>query len=447
MLIPTKILDFMQKFKDRNFQIFLVGGTVRGLLMNHDTSDWDFTTDATPDEIMKIFPHSFYENNFGTVGIPEVLNDMQCIFEVTTFRKESNYANSRHPDKVTWTKKIEEDLARRDFTINAIAFDGVSYTDPFDGQSDIKKRVIKAVGEPDNRFQEDALRLLRAVRQAAQLDFEIESETKQSIFKNAAKINSISGERVREELFKLLQSQKPEKGILMLKELELLKNILPELDECFLIDQKSPKRHHIYDVGTHLVNSLSHVQTKDPVTRLATLLHDIGKVKTYRKDSKTGIITFYNHEVIGAQLAETIADRLKLSRDQKNKLCLLIRNHQFTVTEEQSDKSLRRFIRTIGVEMVDDMLDLRRADRLGSGAKETSWRTELFKKRLVDIQVVPFSLKDLKINGMDVMRELSIMPGKRVGEILNQIFNEVDDEKIPNDRTILLKRITELKTS
>ena len=205
----------------------------------------------------------------------------------------------------------------------------------------------------------------------------------------------------------------------------LLGFILPEVDLCFMIPQKSPKRHHIYDVGTHSIMALKYCPSKDPITRLATLLHDIGKAKTFRKDEKTGLITFYNHEVVGTKLTEKIADRLRLSNTQKDKLVKLIKFHQFTVTEIQTDKSVRRFIREVGQEYLQDMLDLRTGDRLGSGAKPSSWRLELFKKRLIEVQRQPFMVTDLKINGQDVMKILKIKPGKKVGEILKILFDQV----------------------
>ncbi|QQS44011.1 CCA tRNA nucleotidyltransferase [Candidatus Roizmanbacteria bacterium] len=445
--LPEKITDFMKKFRDQNFEIFIVGGTVRGLLMDVPVSDWDFTTNAKPEEIRKMFPHSFYNNTFGTVGIPIEMDDTQHIFEVTTYRKESGYTNARHPDEVTWSDTITDDLARRDFTINAIAYDGAQTVDPYNGQNDIKAKVIRAVGDPDIRFGEDALRLMRAVRQAAQLGFEIEEHTLKSILKNAEKINQISGERIRDEFFKLLVSSHSAEGILLLRSTGILKHILPEVEKNFDVDQKSPERHHIYDVGTHLVESLRNCPSDDVITRFATLIHDIGKAETYRKDPKTEIITFYNHEVVGEKMAAEIADRFKLSKDQKKKLVLLVRHHQFTVTEEQTDKAIRRFIRQIGVENIDDMLALRTGDRLGSGSKETSWRTELFKKRLVEVQNVPFTVHDLKITGHDVMEVLGIKPGPKIGDIMDQIFEEVDDEKIPNEREALLARLRELKNT
>jgi putative nucleotidyltransferase with HDIG domain len=443
--LPSYVKTFMKDFRDSTYQIYLVGGAVRHLLLGDEVKNWDFATSAKPEEIIKLFPHSFYNNHFGTVGIPLEINGGTEVFEVTTFRKESGYSNVRHPDTVEWADNIKDDLGRRDFTINAIAFDGEKLTDPYGGQDDIKKRIIKAVGEPDIRFAEDALRLMRAVRQASQLGFEIEPKTHLSIQKNAHLIDNISGERVRDEFFKILLSKHPAEGILILKETHLLDHIIPEIVQCFKVDQISPERHHIYDVGTHLIESLRNCDSTDPITLFATLLHDIGKAKTYRKDEKTAIITFYNHEVVGAHIASEIADRFKLSKKDKEKLLLLIRHHQFTVSEEQSDKAIRRFIRQVGLEYIDDMLALRTADRLGSGAKETSWRTELFKKRILEVQDVPFAITDLKINGADVMKALGLKPGPKVGEILKTLFEEVDDGKLPNEREKLLSRIEQLK--
>ncbi|HRN70028.1 MAG TPA: HD domain-containing protein [Candidatus Woesebacteria bacterium] len=445
MKLPEYIQNFMKTFETAGFKMYVVGGTVRGLLMNRKIEDWDFTTNAKPEEIMELFPHSFYENTFGTVGIPEEINGKPQVFEVTTFRKESGYSNTRHPDKVEWASNVEEDLARRDFTMNAIAYDGKEYVDPYGGQKDIDTKLIRAVGDPDIRFSEDALRLMRAIRQSSQLQFQIEEKTLASIKKNADLIKHISWERIRDEFFKILESDFPADGMYLLKETGILQYILPEVTDCFSIDQVSPERHHIYDVGTHLVESLRHCPSSDAITRFATLIHDIGKKQTYRKDHKTGIITFYNHEVVGANQAEEIANRFRLSNKQKEKLVKLVRLHQFTVSEEQSDKAIRRFIREVGVEHIEDMLALRTGDRLGSGSAETSWRTELFKKRIEEVQVVPFSIKDLKIDGNDVMKELGIKPGPEIGKILDAIFEEVDEGKLQNTREMLLNKLNDFK--
>lgn len=440
--LPEEVLVVFKKFKEAGFQIYLVGGSVRNLLMNRKTQNWDFTTNATPQEILKIFPEGFYNNQFGTVGIPQKNG---LIFEITTFRSEQGYTDKRHPDKVTWGKSLIEDLSRRDFTINAIAYNDKELIDPYNGQTDIKKKIIKTVGNPDQRFNEDALRLLRAIRIASELGFIIEEKTLNAIKKNASQIKAVSNERIREEFFKILTSKYPADGVFILRSVGLLKEILPELDKCFGIAQKSPKRHHIYDVGTHLVISLKFCHSQDPIVRLATLIHDIGKPEvTFKREDN--VITFYNHEVVGAKIARDIAERLKLSKNNRNKLITLVRWHQFSVDERQTDKALRRFIRRVGKENLEDILTLRIADRLGGGAKETSWRLELFKKRLQEVQKQPFTVSDLKVDGYDVMRIFNIKSGPQVGKILNQLFKEVEENKIKNDRKILLAKLKSINS-
>ena len=451
LTLPQNVVNFIHTFEKEGFQTYLVGGAVRDILFGKKPLDvgdnWDFATDAKPDEILKLFPKGIYENKYGTVLIPVVKTSRRYIstkhiqFEITPFRKESDYKDLRHPEKIEWAKTIEEDLARRDFTINAMAYNGEKIIDPYKGQQHLRQRLIVAVGNPDKRFSEDALRLMRAIRFASELGFLIEDKTRESIQKNASLIQKISFERIRDELFKILASPNPAEGILFLRNTGLLAFILPELDICFIIPQKSPKRHHIYDVGTHLVMSLKYCTAKDVITRLATLLHDVGKSKTFQRDDKTRLITFYNHEVVGTQIVKKIADRLHLSSKQKEKLVRLVQHHQFTVTELQTDKAIRRFIRNVGKEYLMDMLDLRFADRVGSGAKPTSWRFELFKKRLIEVQKEPFKITDLKINGNDVMKILDLNPGPKVGEILKSIFNDVEEGRVKNDRTALLKEI------
>ncbi len=439
--IPSYISEFMKKFRKNNFQVFIVGGAIRNLLLKRPINNWDFTTNATPDQILKLFPKAKYNNRYGTVIIPL----KETLFEVTPFRKESDYKDHRHPEKIIWAKTIQEDLSRRDFTINALAYDGQKIIDLYEGQKHLKEKLIISVGNPDQRFQEDGLRLLRAIRIASQLGFLIEDKTYQSIKKNSKLILNISYERIRDELFKILASHNPSEGILFLRNTSLLQYFLPELDKCFSIPQKSPKRHHIYDVGTHSVMALKHCPSKDIITRLATLLHDIGKVKTFRKDAKTELITFYNHEVVGAILAKKIAQRLRLSNKQKEKFVKLIRHHQFTVSESQTDKAVRRFIRQIGKNYLQDMFDLRTGDRIGSGSKPTSWRYELFKKRIIKVQKEPFKITDLKIDGNDIMKILNLKQGKKVGLMLKQIFDEVVEKKLKNEKKELLKRLKEIK--
>jgi tRNA nucleotidyltransferase/poly(A) polymerase len=406
--------------------------------MGHPTRGWDFTTNARPEEILKIFPDSFYDNKFGTVGV-KIPED---IYEITTYRSEKGYTDHRHPDKIAWGKTLEEDLSRRDFTINAIACDGKTIIDPYHGQEDLKNKIIRAVGNPDARIAEDALRMLRSVRIASELGFMIEPATLEAIKTNAHLIRDISAERVRDELLRILASPFAADGILLLKQTELLKIIISELDAAFTIGQKSPARHHIYDVGTHSVMALKHCPSKDPIVRLATLLHDIGKVKTYKLVGD--VITFYNHEVVSTKTAKAVLARLKFSRRDTEKILTLIRWHQFTVDERQTDSALRRFIRHVGKENLPDMLALRIGDRLGGGAAETSWRMELFKKRLEEVQKQPFTVTDLKINGFDVMKELHCKPGPLIGKVLNDLFSEVEAGTLANDREELLTRLKDI---
>lgn len=444
--LPPYIQEITDAFTKAGYQIYLVGGGVRNLCMNKETNNWDFSTSATPQEILKLFPDGFYHNTYGTVSIPVETrcnaSQQKIIVEITPFRKESDYKDARHPETISWAKTIEEDLGRRDFTINAMAYDGKKIIDLWNGQKHIEEKKIVAVGDPEKRFQEDALRLMRAVRLTSQLGFIIEEKTLSAIKKNAHLISKISHERIRDELIKILSSDHPSEGILFLRSTGLLGFILPELDTCFAVSQISPKRHHIYDVGTHLVMALKHCPSKDPITRFATLLHDIGKVKTYRKDPETNIITFYNHEVVSTILVTKIAKRLKLSNKESDKLIHLVKYHQFTVSEIQTDKAVRRFIREVGKEYIQDMLDLRTGDRIGSGATPTSWRLELFKKRIIEVQKQPFAITDLKIDGNDVMKELDLKPSRQIGDILKNLFEQVVEGKLKNERKILLEEIS-----
>lgn len=437
--LPQSAQNIINTLKKAGFQAFAVGGSVRDLLMGKATKGWDFTTNATPEDILKLFPDSFYDNQFGTVGV-KMPDD---IYEITTYRSEEGYKDHRHPDKISWGTSIEEDLARRDFTINAIAFDGKTLIDPYDGQIDLESKLIRAVRNPDERFAEDALRMLRAVRFAATYGFSIEEQTAHAIKKHAELITQISAERIRDEFFKILCSPHAADAVLVLKNLGLLHFILPELEVSFATPQKSPKRHHIYDVGTHSVMAMKHCPSDEPVVRLATLIHDLGKVKTFRQDA-TGLITFYNHEVVSSRIAKDVAKRLRLSRIDTETLYTLVRWHQFSVDERQTDSALRRFIRRVGMERLSKILALRIGDRLGGGATETSWRLELYKQRLVEVQKQPFTAQDLTVDGHDVMQIFGIPPGPIVGKMLDTLFTEVEAGTLPNEREALLSKLREL---
>lgn len=443
--LPESAQSIITTLNAAGFEAYAVGGSIRDLLLGKQTKGWDYTTNATPEEILKVFPDSFYDNQFGTVGIKirdgETVVD---IYEITTFRSEQGYNDHRHPDTITWGKSLIEDLSRRDFTINAIAYDGKTLTDPYNGQKDLEAKLIRTVGEANQRFTEDALRLMRAVRFAATLGFSIEEATSKAIMQNAASLTKISSERIRDEFLKILSADHAADAVLVLKNLGLLHFILPELEVAFAIPQKSPKRHHVYDVGTHSVMALKFCPSKDPIVRLATLVHDLGKPKTFRQ-LPDGVITFYNHEVVSTKIARDVAHRLRLSNKQSDLLTTLVRWHQFSVDERQTDSALRRFIRRVGKENLEHILALRIGDRLGGGATETSWRLELYKKRLEEVQKLPFTVADLFVDGHDVMKLYDVPPGPVIGKALDALFSEVEAGTLPNEREALLARMKELQ--
>ncbi|OGH30858.1 MAG: hypothetical protein A3J69_02490 [Candidatus Levybacteria bacterium RIFCSPHIGHO2_02_FULL_42_12] len=448
--IPPWVLTVYQRLASSNFGVYLVGGCVRNLLLEKAVKDWDLTTSATPEHILKLFPDGFYDNQFGTVGIPT----KEGIVEVTTFRTEHGYSDKRRPDKVVWGKTIEEDLARRDFTINAMALkltandqQPTTIIDPFKGQGDLKAKIIKAVGNPNERFKEDALRLMRAIRLATELALAIEEQTGKAIVHDAKLLSHVSAERIRIELLRILTSDFPYDGVILLRNYGLLEYIILELLEGIGISQARPGRHHKDDVFTHNVLSLKFCPSKDPIVRFATLLHDVGKPKVVSKD-ENGFVVFYNHEIMGAKIAREICDRLKFSRKERDKIVTLIRWHMFTVDEHITDAAIRRFIRRIGAENVKDMMDLRIGDRLGGGTQTAeSWRLKLFKKRVEDqLKPAPFSMNDMAIDGNDVMKTLNMKPGPKVGEILQKLFEEVDEDLSKNTKEYLLNRIKQLSS-
>lgn len=473
--LPEEINTIIKTFIDANKKLYLVGGSVRNMLIYKDKAlenikDWDMTTDATPEEMLEMFPKAFYDNAFGTVGIPVksiIETEHPGVIEITTFRTERGYIDRRHPSEVAWGKTIEEDLSRRDFTMNAIAFEltnktvipdsdrgsmdsrlrgnDINLIDPFHGQEDIENKLIRAVGNPNQRFKEDALRLIRAIRFAAQLGFQLEGKTLQAISEDAALLEAIAKERVRDELMKLLASEYPYEGIMLLKNTGLLAHMLPELLEGIGVSQSRPGRHHKDDVFTHNVLSLRFCPSTDPVVKFATLIHDVGKPRVASAD-EDGYVIFHNHEIVGARMAYAICERLRLSKKEREKVTKLIRWHMFTVDEHITDSAVRRFIRRVGVENVKDMMDLRVGDRLGGGTQTAeSWRLKLFKKRVEEqLAPAPFSIKDLAINGNDIMQELNVKPSRQIGELLQKLFEEVDEDLEKNTREYLLKRVKQI---
>lgn len=447
----------------------IVGGAVRDLLLGLPSYDWDITTNATPEVLEPLFTDSFYDNEYGTVKVAGKhlkeqfgLSDEECaeemIFDITTYRSESGYTDKRRPDSVVWGESIEEDLKRRDFTINAMALRlaplsqglrpsdnsidsyEVEIIDPYGGQEDLARKVIRAVGVPIERFNEDALRIMRAIRLAAQLGFGIETETLVALKATVANLRDISWERIGAEVMKLLGTDHAADGIVLMANTGIIEIVLPELLACRGVAQGG---HHQHDVYTHLIESLRGCSSPDPVVRLATLLHDIDKPTVARAEGPRGV-TFHNHEVVGARTAKRIAERLKLPKKDQDKIFTLVRWHMFHYDPKMTDAAIRRFIRRVGLENIHDMIALRIGDRIGSGSKTTSWRLTELQKRIGEQLYEPLSLKDMVVDGSDVMRILKIKPSRKIGEILNTLFEEIIEDSSRNNKEYLEKRIVEL---
>lgn len=462
-LHPAAVI-IVKTLQEAGYEAEIVGGAVRDLLLNLPSYDWDITTNATPEMVEPLFTDSFYDNEYGTVKVAGKhlkeqfkLSEDECddsmIFDITTYRSESGYTDKRRPDKVVWGKTIEEDLKRRDFTINALALRVNSeeigekkleydceIIDPYGGQEDIKSKVIRAVGVPIERFNEDALRIMRAIRLAAQLGFAIETETFVALKATVSNLKEISWERIGAEVMKLLATEHAADGIVLIANTGILEIVIPELIKCRGVMQGG---HHTHDVYTHLIESLRGCSSSDPVVRLATLLHDIDKPTVVKAEGPRGV-TFHNHEVVGARTAKRIAERLKLPKKDQDKIFTLVRWHMFHYDPRMTDSAIRRFIRRVGVENIHDMIALRIGDRIGSGAKTTSWRLTELQKRIGEQLYEPLSLKDMAVDGADVMKILNIKPSRKVGEILNALFEEIIEDSGKNTKEYLEKRIVEL---
>ena len=462
--VPQCIIEVIEKLEANSFESFVVGGCVRDMMLGKEPKDWDVATNARPEEVQKIFEDSVYENEFGTVGVK--IRDQRTenseqenifIVEITTYRIDSKYSDKRHPDEIKFAKNLEEDLSRRDFTINALALrlksdkgdgenGGYEIIDLFDGKKDLEKKIIRAVGDANDRFNEDALRMMRAIRFAVRLDFRIEEKTFEAIRKNAKNLKYISAERIKDELEKIILSPAPAKGIEMLQETGLLQYIIPEIEIGVDVTQS---HHHYYGpyntVYKHLVASLEKCPSEKLEVRLAALLHDVGKPKTKRGDGEKA--TFYNHEYAGAKMAERILERLKFPRKVIEKVVLLVKNHMFYYNvDEVGEAGVRRVVRKVGIENINDLIDVRIADRLGSGVpKAVPYKLRHFKFMVEKVSRDAVSVKQLKINGNDLMNELKLSPGPKIGAILDVLLAEVIDESELNEKRKLLERAAELE--
>jgi len=445
MIIEDYVKKTTKSLKQAGFEAFIVGGCVRDYLMGKQPKDWDITTNAQPEQILQIFKDAKYKNTFGTVLLPIKEKDqLITVLEITTYRSEFGYSDRRHPDKIQFEDKLEKDLERRDFTVNALALDAnkeEEIIDLFGGQKDIKAKIIRAVGEPSDRFKEDALRMLRAVRFSTQLGFSLEPKTQRAIVKLAGSLKFVSNERIRDELIKILASNHPSEGIYLLHECKLLQYIIPELERGISVKQD---RHHIYPVFKHNVLALKHCPSKDWPVRLAALLHDVAKPKT--KKIINNISTFYNHEYLGAKMTDKIMTRLKFSREETDRVVNLVKNHMFYYNVgEVTAASVRRLIAKVGRDNLRDLIDLRVADRLGSGTpKAMPYKLRHLQYMLEKVQHDPVSVKMLKINGDDLIKLLEISPGPKIGAILDVLLSEVIDEPELNKKEALTQRAKEL---
>jgi poly(A) polymerase/tRNA nucleotidyltransferase (CCA-adding enzyme) len=418
------------------FKCYIVGGGIRDLLLGRKPGLWDLATDATPDQVIRLFKKVIPTGiEFGTVTVLE--NNVP--YEITTFRSDQRYADGRHPSNVTFSRDLKADLSRRDFTINAIAYDPITgeLVDEYGGRKDLKKKTIRTVGDPLERFSEDGLRPLRACRFAAILGFDIEKKTLEAIPKCLETAKKVSMERVHDELMKMLEADRPSIGIHLMKRSGLLSIYIPELEAGVGIEQ--PKPFHKDDVYWHDLHTCDEVSRQKPVLRLAALLHDVAKPQC-KVD-----MTFYDHDNIGTEMAFNIMKRLKFSNEHIEYVASIIRNHMFNYTSEWSGAAIRRFIRRVGITRLDDLFELRRADVKAMGRSvEEGHPRELRRriKKIIDDQNA-LHIKDLKVDGNDVMKELNIGPGPRVGEILEALLEKVLDNPELNTKAKLIELIKE----
>lgn len=449
--IPQNVTDVLMTLEKAGFEAYCVGGCVRDLFIGRTPKDWDATTNATPEQIQELFEDSFYENDFGTVGVkvapflPHGKNDREHdIIEVTTYRTETTYSDRRRPDTVAFAQTIEEDLSRRDFTVNAIAraADG-TIIDPYDGRSDISAKVLHAVGDAHTRFNEDALRMMRAIRLSAELNFTIEADTFTAICENADLLSHVSIERIRDEFSRIIMSNHPRAGIERLHETGLLKHIVPELEIGIGVQQN---HHHIYDVWEHNLRALETCPSTKLSVRLGTLLHDVGKPESKRGTGRD--CTFYNHEYIGERITKEILQRLHYSTKLVAHASLLVRNHMFYYSvDEVTEAAVRRIIKKVGLENMKDLMDVRIGDRLGSGTpKAKPYKLRHFEYMIDKVSKDPISVKMLKLNGDIMIADMDFAPGPQIGAILNVLLAEVIEDPRLNTREHLAQRAQELRS-
>lgn len=446
--IPKEVRDVSDQLKKAGYEAYVVGGCVRDLLIDRQPKDWDFTTNAKPEQIQAIFPDSFYTNDFGTVGVLRETDDESLkIIEVTPYRTETVYTDKRRPDSVQFGDSLEEDLARRDFTVNALALDcdKGQIIDPYQGQKDIELKVLRTVRDPEERFEEDALRLMRAVRLVAELGFALDTDTAAAIQKKAANLGFISKERIRDEFTRILNSSQPMMALVLSQQLGLLEFIAPDLIRGIGVDQNQA---HSYDVFGHLMHSLQHAANKgwDFDIRLSALFHDVSKPETRRWSDEKKDWTFHGHEVVGSRVTKKALGDLKFPRETIEKVIKLVRWHMFFSDPDQITLSaVRRMIRNVGEENIWDLLNLRICDRIGTGRpKEQPFRFRKYKAMVEGALRDPISVTMLKTDGNRLMERFHAKPGPRIGWILNALLEDILDDPTKNTLEYLDSRTSEL---
>jgi len=452
MKIPKEVQVALEALKKQGFEAYIVGGCVRDILRDKTPKDWDLTTLATPEQIQEVFKKAklktFYENTFGTVTVltnAKIANLKEL--EITPYRTEAKYTDKRHPDEIKWTQELKQDLERRDFTVNAMAMDEKGKViDYSDGQEDLKNQIIRTVGQPEKRFTEDALRIMRAVRFAVSLSskvWRIEEKTKKGIKDNAKSLELVSKERIRDEFIKIIESPLAGEGVELLRTLGLLQYIIPELEQGVNVPQN---KHHIYKVYEHNLLSLKYAVKENYSThvRLAALLHDVGKPKTKRGTGENA--TFYGHEVVGARMTNQILKRLKFPNKDVEKITKLVRWHLFYYNvDEVGESSVRRLLRKAGKEDIEELLQVRYCDRIGSGVpKAEPYKLRHLKYLLDKVSQDPINPTMIKLSGNEIMKILDIKPSQKIGHILTYLLSQVLSEPKNNTKAFLTKKVKEL---